>query len=99
MEVMSLSGKPVRMCSQVVPASPLWKAPSREARKICESGMTVTPRMFVTYEARLFEVNVEPLSVDRKTLVRLAATTVVPFDPIETKSFSPSTGPPTHDLP
>src|ERR1700684_741297 len=99
MELMFLSGRPFCMCSHPPPAFGLRNAPSLEANIIWPSGVTVTPRMLLTYEDMLESCQLLPSSVETNTLLRVARAIRFPFDCTETKSCLPSTGPPLQLLP
>src|SRR4029079_568129 len=96
---MSFDGKPFTACSQLAPLSPQRNAPSREATRICSSGVMVTPRMLVINDANGACFQEVPLSVETRTVVLVAATKTGPFARTEMKSFVPMTGPPCQVLP
>src|ERR1700728_2081804 len=98
MELMFLSGRPFCMCSHPAPAFGLRNAPSREANIICPSEI-VTPRMLLMEADKLESCQVEPLSFETRTSLRVARTIRLPSDRTETKSCLPMTAPPFQLLP
>src|ERR1700733_14376149 len=99
MELISLSGRPFFKRNQVTPLSVLLNPPSRDATRICASGVTVTPRIPLMFPGKLACCQVVPPSVETTTSLRVAATSNCPLDRTATESLLPSTGPPIHVFP
>src|SRR5579885_1487893 len=100
MELMFLSGKPFCTCSQPAPPFGLRNAPSRDATRICPSGVIVTFLMLLTkFDRFAASCQVVPLSFDTSTLLRVASAKVSSLACTETKSTLPITGPPLQLLP